>query len=124
MPVLIDSDVLVEISRARDLGLLQRWRELSESDETLLCSPITVAELWRGARPSEVGFLENLLDILVCVPIDKAVGRLAGEFMRKYARSHSVELADALIAATAVESEAVLWTRNRKHYPMPGVRLY
>jgi predicted nucleic acid-binding protein len=29
-----------------------------------------------------------------------------------------VEIADALIAASAVARVAQLWTRNRRHYPM------
>jgi len=32
-----------------------------------------------------------------------------------------VELADALIAASAVAHGAELWTRNRKHYPMGDI---
>ncbi len=34
------------------------------------------------------------------------------------AKTHSVTLADAFIAATAQISEAYLWTLNRKHFPM------
>lgn len=40
------------------------------------------------------------------VPIDASIGRLAGDFVRLYRKSHSVELPDALIAATAVEHRA------------------
>src|SRR3954464_3855925 len=39
--------------------------------------------------------------------------------LKRYRKSHAVELGDALIAASAVERGARLWTRNRKHYPMP-----
>jgi predicted nucleic acid-binding protein len=35
-----------------------------------------------------------------------------------------VELGDALIAATAVQSKAALWTRDRKHYPMKELSFY
>ena len=40
------------------------------------------------------------------------------------ARSHGVQLGDALIAATAAVHDAELWTRNRKHYPMRGLRFF
>jgi hypothetical protein len=33
-------------------------------------------------------------------------------------------LGDALLAASAVERGAQLWTRNRKHYPMPELAFY
>jgi predicted nucleic acid-binding protein len=44
--------------------------------------------------------------------------------LRRYRKSHGVELADALIAATAVAHSAMLWTRNRKHYPMKELAFF
>lgn len=124
MPVLIDSDVLIEVSRAKDEILLGKWRELSDSADVLLCSPVSVAELWHGARPREHRVLGTLFSALVCVPIDQEIGRRAGEYLRSYSKSHNVELGDALIAATASVHGAELWTRNRKHYPMEDLRFY
>lgn len=122
--VLIDSDVLIEVSRARDADLLARWEELSKSDAVILCSPVTIAEIWHGARPKEQPVLDALFRSLICVPIDAALGRRAGDYLRSYAKSHALELGDALIAATASAHQAVLWTRNRKHYPMRDVDFY
>jgi predicted nucleic acid-binding protein len=116
--ILVDSDILIEVSRARDKSILSKWMDFTRSDALILCSPVTVAELWAGARPTEYDSLGALFDALVCAPADATVGRRAGEYLRRYRKSHSVELGDALIAATAVTNGAVLWTRNRKHYPM------
>jgi hypothetical protein len=124
MAILIDSDILIEVSRGTDAALLAKWSELSESDHVLLCSPVSIAELWHGARPNEHKVLEDLFGVLVCVPVDLEVGRRAGDYLRQYAKSHSVELGDALIAATASVQGADLWTRNRKHYPMKGLRFH
>jgi predicted nucleic acid-binding protein len=124
MNVLIDSDILIEVSRGRDTALLSRWIELGQSDALILFSPVSAAELWAGARPAEHTVLEALFEALVCVPADAVVGRRAGEYLRRYQKSHAVELGDALIAASAVTSDARLWTRNRKHYPMPQVEFY
>jgi len=124
MAILIDSDILIEVSRGTDAALLAKWSELSESDHVLLCSPVSIAELWHGARPNEHKVLEDLFGVLVCVPVDLEVGRRAGDYLRQYAKSHSVELVDALIAATASVQGADLWTRNRKHYPMKGLRFH
>jgi predicted nucleic acid-binding protein len=120
-PVMIDSDILIEVSRARDQAVLARWDELSRSDVALLCSPVTVAELWHGARPREHGTLEALFAAIHCVPIDSKIGVRAGDYLRRYAKSHHVELGDALIAATASIHKLELWTRNRRHYPMEDV---
>jgi predicted nucleic acid-binding protein len=122
--VLVDSDILIEVSRACDADVLSKWTALSESAALVVFSPVTAAELRAGARPSEYVGIEALFEVLKCVPVDATVGRLAGEFMNRYRKSHSVELGDALIAASAVSTGAMLWTRNRKHYPMPDVAFY
>ena len=122
--VLIDSDILIEVSRARDNALLARWDHLSRSDTPLLCSPVTVAELWHGARPHEQRTLEALFAAIHCIPIDAKIGIRAGEYLRQYAKSHNVELGDAFIAATVSIHNLELWTRNRKHYPMKGIAFY
>jgi predicted nucleic acid-binding protein len=124
MTVLVDSDILIEVSRGRNTALVSQWTELGESDALILFSAVSAAELWAGARPGEHAALDALFKALVCVPADAAVGRRAGEYLRRYRKSHAVELGDALIAASAVASDAKLWTRNRKHYPMPGLGFY
>ncbi|HLK66674.1 MAG TPA: type II toxin-antitoxin system VapC family toxin [Bryobacteraceae bacterium] len=124
MTVLTDSDILIEVSRGRDKTMVSQWLELGQSDALILYSAVSAAELWAGARPPEYAALDALFDALLCVPIDAALGRRAGEYLRRYRKSHAVELGDALIAASAVERGARLWTRNRKHYPMPELAFY
>ncbi len=124
MTILVDSDILIDVSRGKDPAILATWRALSESDDAVLCSPVSVAELWHGARPGEHEALTNLFRSLVCVPLDAESGRQAGAYLREYRKSHSVEIADALIASAAVMNGASLWTRNRKHYPMKGLRFF
>ena len=122
--VLVDSDVLIEVAHGRDASLLARWTELSESDAVVACSPVTVAELWHGARPHEHKVLETLFRTLTCIPIGPEIGRRAGDYLRQFAKSHAVELGDALIAAAASIHNLTLWTRNRKHYPMGGCQFF
>ncbi|MGA3095042.1 MAG: type II toxin-antitoxin system VapC family toxin [Bryobacteraceae bacterium] len=124
MSVLVDSDILIEASRGRDAELISRWIELSGSDVAILYSPVSVAELWAGARPAEYDALDNLFRALTCVPIDSETGRRAGDYLGRYRKSHGVELGDALIAACAVVNGAMLWTRNRKHYPMKELTFF
>ena len=122
--VLIDSDILIEVSRGRDAAILSRWEELSRSETVPLCSPVTVAELWHGARPQEQKLLRGLFAVVMYIAIDLEIGELAGDYLRLYAKSHHVELGDALIAATAFLHKAQLWTRNRRHYPMKEIAFY
>jgi len=122
--ILVDSDILIEVSRARDDVILARWKDLSQSVNPLLCSPVTVAEVWHGARPLEHAALSELFEAIDCVPIDLRIGQRAGDYLRQYAKSHHVELGDALIAATAAVHKLDLWTRNRRHYPMKDIAFY
>src|SRR5436305_6128382 len=113
MTVLVDSDILIEVSRGRDADIVSKWVDLRKSDAAVLYSPVSVAELWAGARPNEHDALSNLFRALTCIPIDEEAGRQAGAYLQQYRRSHGVEMADALIAASAVANRAQLWTRNR-----------
>lgn len=124
MTVWLDSDIVIEICRERDLAIVSKWRLLEKSDSAILCSPVTSAELWTGVRPGEHEAITNFFRTLVCVPIDYETGRKAGDYLRQYRRSHNLELGDTLIAAAAVLNRAQLWTRNRKHYPMKELSFY
>jgi len=121
MTILVDSDVLIEVSRGVNEPVLARWKDLADSSALVLYSPVSVAELWAGVRSGELDRLTALFESLVSVPIDSDIGRRAGEYLGRYRKSHGVELADALIAASAAARGAVVWTRNRKHYPMRDV---
>ncbi len=125
MNVLVDSDILIEVFRGKDAGILERWQLLkSQISAHCCCSPVSICELWHGVRPSEQDALEVMFASLICVPVNAEVGRRAGDYLKRYSKSHSVEIADGLIAATAAVHEAILWTRNRKHYPMRDIDFY
>jgi predicted nucleic acid-binding protein len=54
---------------------------------------------------------------LDAMTIDATTGELAGERLRRYRRSHGLELGDALIGASAEQYGEPLATFNRRHYP-------
>ena len=58
------------------------------------------------------------------IVIDAMTGRRAGAYLSRYARSHGVQIADALVAAAATTAGLHLWTLNARHYPMDDLRLY
>jgi predicted nucleic acid-binding protein len=122
--VILDTDVVIEIQRGNDPQIGAKWASLISSGAVLLYSPVVAAETWAGARPPEHLLVQSFFDSLICLPVDYEIGKLAGELMHKYARSHGLEVPDALIAATAIQHKAALWTRNRKHYPMPQLTFY
>jgi hypothetical protein len=124
MTVFIDTDVVIEALRGRNRAFTENWRRLAASRMAILISPITIAEVGAGARPPEKDAIARLFAPLVCLPIDALIGHRAGQYLLRYTKSHNVEIGDALIAASAVQSNAALWTRNRKHYPMPELTMH
>ncbi len=123
-PVLIDSDVLIEVLRDRSPEIARRWEALASGDSLAAYSPVSGAEIWHGTRPSEARAISALFTALTCIPIDDAIGRRAGECLAGYRASHGADLSDALIAATASIHGVSLWTRNRKHFPMRDIRYF
>lgn len=124
MTVLLDTDVAIEILRAKDQTISSKWSALVASGAIVGYCPVIAAEVWAGALPHEHELISVFFRPLICIPTDYEIGKLAGELLRKFARSHSLEIPDALIAATAIQQRAALWTRNRKHYPMQQLTLF
>jgi hypothetical protein len=121
--VLVDTDILIEVLRQRDAAILEEWRRLGRSAELVLYPPVTTAELWHGLRQGEEAAASRILGTLTCIPLDAEIGRRAGDYLRRFHRSHGLALGDALIAAAAAVHGCALWTRNRKHYPMKDIEL-
>jgi predicted nucleic acid-binding protein len=103
---------------------LQAARVLEATGVPTYCTAIAWAEIFAGLRPGEEPLTQAFFDARGEIVLDGQVGRQAGAYLARYARSHGVEIADALVAAAAATSGVRLWTLNRKHYPMPDVRFY
>lgn len=121
-PMLIDSDVLVWLTRghvgaAKRLNALESWR----------ISAVTYMELAQGCR--DKADLERLKKGLAArntevVPLTPAISQLASALIDEWALSRGLRLADALIGATAIEIQATLITANVKHFsPIVGLNI-
>jgi predicted nucleic acid-binding protein len=124
MKILLDSDVVIEVLRAKNQPLLVKWAVLVSSEDEILFSPVTAAKIWPRVRPDEHAVISRFFRTMTCASIDYQAGHLAGELFRQYSRSHGVAISDALMAASAIQNQAALWTRSRKHYPMAELTLY
>jgi hypothetical protein len=116
--ILVDSDVLIRHLRGDERA--QEWLLASRgAGEVLAVSVVTVAEILGGMRSGERRDVRRLLDALPCLPADERIGERAGEYRRRYRRSHAaIGTADYLIAATASVHGALLATLNVRHFPM------
>jgi predicted nucleic acid-binding protein len=121
--ILLDSDVIIAWLRGQD-PFVRLLPALLGEGEGLAWTPVSVAEIFAGARKGEERQLESLFLVLESLTLSAQIGRKAGRYLNTYSRSHGVELGDALIAATAHANDVPLWTLNRRHYPMTDIRLY
>jgi len=121
--VLYDSDVIIDILRGRS-QVVEAATVLEGGGVPTYCTAIAFAEIHAGLRPGEEPMTEAFFEARGEVVLDGRVGRRAGAYLARYAKSHGVEIADALVAAAAATSGLRLWTLNRKHYPMPDVGFY
>jgi predicted nucleic acid-binding protein len=66
----------------------------------------------------ELAVFENMLKNLQFTihEIDHAISYQARQLVRQFALSHSMEMGDALIAATALAHKELLCTSNNKHF--------
>ena len=116
--IVLDTDILIWFLRGKEEIKEKLTKAVVETNGSLYITPIQIAEIYAGVRKSEEETTRKFLDSFSLIPIDAEIGQLAGRFINQYRKSHSVELADAIIAAVSMINNFKLWTLNRKHYPM------
>jgi predicted nucleic acid-binding protein len=121
--VLLDTDVIIEVLRGRR-QVAEAILDLEARGIRTHACAVSWAEIHAGLRPGEEGLTQAFLEQRAEVVIDADTGRRAGQYLARYAKSHGLELADALIAAAATTSGLALWTQNRRDYPMPDLRFH
>lgn len=120
--LLVDTDVLIDYLRGHPKAV----GFITEYADDIAVSAMSVAELFAGVRGEahepEQRALQDFLELFAILPVTATIAKSGGIYRRDYAGSHGVGLADAIIAATAVATEATLQTRSVRHYPMfPGI---
>jgi predicted nucleic acid-binding protein len=118
MTVVVDSDVLIDVLR----GMPTAAAFLKSLDRPPICSEVARVEVLRGMRAHERRDAQRLLSLVAWASIDEGVSTTAGEFGRRFRRSHALAVPDLLVAATAERLGLPLATRNVRDYPMfPGL---
>ena len=114
---LLDTTALIDFFRG-DKKTTVLLEVLKEKAPLASCA-ITIAEVFAGTREKEIPKVEQFLSTLKFYSIDYQTARLAGCWRYSYARQGiTISIADALIAAVAVQNNLALVTRNVRHYPM------
>jgi len=117
-----DTNILIDYLKGKPeaASLLDRCLE---ERQVLACSLITKVELLSGARPGEEKVLGDFLEAFDRIGLDDSIAEEAGRYMSLYRKSHGINTADAIIAASALAREAVLYTLNDRHFPMNDIKV-
>lgn len=112
--MIIDTDVMIWFLRGN-----QKAIDFIMDAMPFSISIVTYMELVQGMRNKRelTKMKKALADMNVeIIPLSEEVSMRAADYVEKYSLSHSMELADALIAGTCVEDNNTLVTANDKHY--------
>jgi predicted nucleic acid-binding protein len=113
MPYVVDSDVLIDVSRGKQAAKdyvdgLPEWWAISQ---------ISALELIVGARnKEELVDIDAFLSAYPIAPLRETTGKTAYELLKLYAKSHGLHVFDSLVAATAICENLTLVTKNRRHF--------
>ncbi|MHB8835482.1 MAG: PIN domain-containing protein [Candidatus Methylomirabilia bacterium] len=112
--MIIDTDVLIWYMKGNEKAY-----EVIDSSNTLFISVVTYMELVQGMRNKTelVNFRKALLGWNAHILyISEEISAKAMFYVEQHYLSHSIQLADALIGATAIAYGYPLLTANDKHY--------
>lgn len=111
--ILLDTNILIEVLKNSQSTI----NKVKTFTPPLSISSITAMELFYGARSKqESRRLERFTALFSTIHLDPAISNRALVLVKQYVQSHSLDIPDSLIAATAIENRAKLFTYNIKDF--------
>ena len=118
--MIFDTDVLIRTLRGNERAA----RAIDGATDRALAI-VSLIELLQGARSKLEGrqMRQSLRQLQFRIPpLSEAIGSAATALIEQHGLAHGIQLSDALIAATAMESGRSLCTENGKHFrPIRGL---
>ena len=114
--ILLDTSVLIEMFRVKDKTATFFYR-LSNGNNDFAISILTHYEIFRGSNSVQDTFWTNFLKNIKVIPFDLISSNEAiGIYKLLKTQNQMIDLADLLIAATAIAHNLDLATLNLKHF--------
>jgi predicted nucleic acid-binding protein len=119
---LLDASFLIDHLRGV-AAATERFHTINEGGELAIVCDVSAAEVWSG-RLSEHPGIDRLLRYLEFVQPGPEASKLAGIWRAEArARGRSLDIPDALIAASAYHLHAAVLTRNVRDFELTPVRI-
>ena len=113
--LIVDTDILIDVSRQIEqaINTLDGYFE----SHSVAVSVVTQLELMLGCENKrEFENLDEFLKRFEIIDVSKSISQKSVALFRNYRLSHGVMIADMLIAATALEFESSLLSKNQKDF--------
>jgi len=112
--LILETDILIWYLRGNE-----KAKNIVEDNIPFSISVVTYMEIIQGMKNKEEFKLfqkQMLRWNTKIIQIDQEISSRAMFYVQEYSLSHSMMLADSLIAATVVQNSEILITANDKHY--------
>jgi tRNA(fMet)-specific endonuclease VapC len=123
---ILDTTFFIDL-RNKDRGAEDLWHKITVGSASASYSTLTAFELWVGRKFDDrrESFYLQTFRFLEEVRLTRRAASLAGAWLREFPReSRNSRLRDALIAASPLERNETIVTRNvRDFLRFPGVRV-
>jgi len=111
--IVLDTNVLIEILKNNQ----QTIKKVESLSPPLFVSVISAMELIYGAlNKAEQKKLQQFLSLFTVIELNEKISKQAFSLITQYAKSHTLDIPDSLIAASCLESNKTLFTYNRKDF--------
>ena len=113
--VIVDTDILIDVGRGDEMAIA--YLESLEKRKVLAVSAVTYMELivcCKNKREQQA--VKRFVRRFEVIALTEAITEKAVEMLLEYRLSHGLLIADALIAATAIERNVPLVSKNQRDY--------
>ena len=114
--VLVDTSILIDYYRKTDKSK-SAWIALVKQGFSFAISVITKYEIYTGATQNQLSFWDNVLEAITIISLDEGSVNTAVTINNDLKKKQKqIDIADLLIAATAVFHNLPVATLNTKHF--------
>jgi predicted nucleic acid-binding protein len=123
----LDTGILIAFFK-NDYSIINKIEHI-KNDNQISTTVINLCELYRGAfnslnREKELSFIDALVSRISILDLDHISSKLFGElYVKLQKQGKIVDDFDLIISSIAKKHNAIIVTRNKKHFVNSGIRV-